>query len=120
VHLLQIWIVPDRKDAKPTYAEKSFAKAAPGKLHLAASKSGRDGSIPINQDADVFVGKLATNDRISHALKPGRHAWLHVAEGQIKLNSVALSGGDGAAISDENKLILEATGPTQILLFDLN
>src|SRR5208283_2275535 len=120
VHLLQIWILPDRKGAKPTYAEKSFAQAAPGKLYLAASKSGRDGSIPINQDVDVFVGKLGAGDRISHTLKPGRHAWLHVAEGQIKLNSVVLSGGDGAAVSDESKLILEATGPTQVLLFDLN
>jgi redox-sensitive bicupin YhaK (pirin superfamily) len=120
VHLLQIWIVPDRKGAKPTYAEKSFAKSAPGKLHLAATKSGRDGSIPINQDVDVFVGKLAASDKIGHALKPGRHAWLHVAEGQIKLNSVDLSAGDGAAISDESKLIVEATGPAQILLFDLN
>ena len=119
-HFLQIWIVPDRKGAKPTYAEKTFAKAAPGKLHLAASKSGRDGSIPINQDVDVFVGKLATSDKISHTIKPGRHVWLHVAEGQIKLNSVVLSAGDGAAISDESKLIVEATGPAQILLFDLN
>jgi redox-sensitive bicupin YhaK (pirin superfamily) len=94
--------------------------AASGKLHLAASKSGRDGSIPINQDADVFVGKLGAGDQISYALKPGRHAWMHIAEGQIKLNSVVLSGGDGAAISDENKLILEAAGPAQVLLFDLN
>ena len=120
VHLLQIWILPDRKGVKPTYAEKSFAKAAPGKLHLAASKSGRDGSIPINQDVDVFVGKFSAGDRMNYSFKANRHVWLHVAEGQIKLNSVALSGGDGAAISDEGKLILEATGPAQVLLFDLN
>jgi hypothetical protein len=120
VHLLQIWLLPDHKGAKPIYAEKSLAKAAPGKLHLAASKSGIDGSIPINQDVSVFVGKLVAGDKISQALKPGRHAWLHVAEGEVKLNSVGLSAGDGAAISDENKLILEATGPAQVLLFDLN
>jgi redox-sensitive bicupin YhaK (pirin superfamily) len=120
VHLMQIWIVPHRKGAKPTYAEKSFAKTAPGKLHLAASKSGRDGSIPINQDVDVFVGKLAADDRISHAFKPGRHAWLHVAEGQTKLNNVALRAGDGAAISEENQLILDSASPAQVLLFDLN
>ena len=66
VHLLQIWILPDHKGAKPVYAEKTFAQAAPGKLYLAASKSGRDGSIPINQDADVFIGKLGGGDKISH------------------------------------------------------
>jgi quercetin 2,3-dioxygenase len=120
VHLLQIWILPDRKGVKPAYAEKSFAQAATGKLHLAASKSGRDGSIPINQNADVFVGKFSAGDKIKYSFKPDRHGWLHVAEGQIKLNSVVLSAGDGAAISGENKLILEAAGTAQVLLFDLN
>ena len=120
VHLLQIWILPDRKGAKPTYAEKSFAQAPPGKFYLAASKSGRDGSIPINQDVDVLVGKLGVRDRIRHALKPGRHAWLQVAEGEMELNGLSLKAGDGAAVSDENKLILETTGPAQVILFDLN
>ncbi len=120
VHLLQIWILPDKKSAKPNYAEKSFTKADGGKLHLAVSKAGRDGSIPINQDADLYVGKLKAGDKVSHAFKSGRHAWLHVAEGQIKLNGVVLNAGDGAAISDENKLILESISASQVLLFDLN
>jgi len=120
VHLLQIWILPDHKGAKPVYAEKKFAKAAPGKLYLAASKSGRDGSIPINQDADVFVGKFITGDKISHSLKPGRHAWLQMAEGEVKLNGLPLKAGDGAAVSDENRLIVESAGLAQVILFDLN
>jgi redox-sensitive bicupin YhaK (pirin superfamily) len=120
VHLLQIWILPDRKGVKPTYAEKTFAQAAPGKLYLAASKSGRDGSIPINQDVDVWVGKLRIGDKISHTLKPGRYAWLQMAEGEMELNGLPLKAGDGAAISDENKLILETTKPAQVILFDLN
>jgi len=120
VHLLQIWILPDHKGAKPTYAEKSFAQAAPGKLYLTASKSGRDGSIPINQDVDVFIGKLGGGDKISHTPKPGRHAWLQVAEGDMNLNGLLLKAGDGAAVSGENKLTLESTGPAQVILFDLN
>ncbi len=120
VHLLQIWILPDRKGAKPTYAEKSFAKAAPGKLHLAASKSGRDGSIPINQDVDVFVGKLGVGDKVSHALQPGRHAWLHVAAGGVELNGLSLAAGDGAALSEEPAVKLAGKSPAQILIFDLN
>jgi redox-sensitive bicupin YhaK (pirin superfamily) len=119
-HLLQIWIVPDKKGAKPNYAEKSFAKAEGGKLHLAVSKNGRDGSIAINQDMELFVGKLKAGDKVSYAFKPNRHAWLHVAEGQIKLNSVILNAGDGAAVSDEGKLILESISASQVLLFDLN
>jgi len=120
VHLLQIWILPDHKGAKPVYAEKKFAKAAPGKLYLAASKSGRDGSIPINQDVDVFIGKLSAGNHISHTLKPGRHAWLQMAEGEVKLNGLPLKAGDGAAVSDESRLIIESAGPAQVILFDLN
>ena len=120
VHLLQIWILPDHKGAKPVYAEKTFAQAAPGQFYLAASKSGRDGSIPINQDVDVFIGKLCAGNHISHTLKPGRHAWLQVAEGEVKLNGQSLKAGDGAAVSDENKLVLESAGPAQVILFDLN
>jgi redox-sensitive bicupin YhaK (pirin superfamily) len=119
-HLLQIWIVPDKKGAKPNYAERSFAKAEGGKLHLAVSKTGRDGSIAINQDVELFVGKLKAGDKVSHTFKPDRHAWLHVAEGQIKLNSVTLNAGDGAAVSNEGKLVIESINASQVLLFDLN
>ena len=120
VHLLQIWILPDRKAVKPAYAERSFAGAATGKFHLAASKSGRDGSISINQDTDVFVGKLGAGEKISQTLKPGRHAWLQVAEGKVKFNGLPLRAGDGAAVSDESKLVLEAAEAAQVILFDLN
>jgi len=120
VHLLQIWILPDRKGVKPTYAEKSFAQAAPGKLCLAASKSGRDGSIPINQDVDVFVGKLGAGDKISHTLKPGRHAWLQMAEGEMELNGLPLKAGDGVSLSAETSVQLAGKSSAQVLLFDLN
>ena len=120
VHLLQIWILPDHKGAKPVYAEKTFAWAAPGKLYLAASKSGRAGSIPINQDADVFIGKLGVGDKISHPLKPGRHGWLQVAEGEVKLNGLPLKAGDGAALSRETSVHLTGESSAQVLFFDLN
>ena len=120
VHLLQIWILPDKKGVKPTYAEKSFASAATGKLHLVASKSGHGGSIPINQDANVFVGKFKAGDKISHALKPGRHGWLHVAEGEVELNGRSLKAGDGAALSDEAAVNLAGKSSAQVLFFDLN
>jgi redox-sensitive bicupin YhaK (pirin superfamily) len=119
-HLLQIWIMPDRKGAKPNYAEKTFASAAPGKLHLAASKSGRDGSIAINQDADLFVGKLNAGDKISHDFKPNRHGWLHVAEGEIELGDLKLKSGDAVAFSGGKSFSFKAKLPTQVLFFDLN
>jgi redox-sensitive bicupin YhaK (pirin superfamily) len=120
VHLLQIWIQPDKKGVSPSYGERSFKEAPTGTLRLATSQSGRDGSIAIHQDADLWLGKFATGERASHELAHGRHAWVHVAEGEILLNGKTLKGGDAAAITEETKLGLQAEKPSQVLLFDLN
>ncbi len=120
VHLLQIWILPEQKNAKPNYAEKYFTAAAAGQFHQVASKGGRDGSIAINQDADVFLGKLGAGGKISRALKPNRHAWLHIAEGEVKLGDLLLKAGDAAALSGESSIDLAGKSPAQVLLFDLN
>jgi redox-sensitive bicupin YhaK (pirin superfamily) len=119
VHLLQIWIVPDREKAKPGYAEKSFAHAKTGVLHLIASKSGREDSIPINQDADLFLGKLAAGQSLGHSIDAGRHAWLQVVQGDLELNGHRLAAGDAAAVSDVSTLAITAGGPSDFLLFDL-
>ncbi len=120
VHLLQIWILPDKKNAKPRYEEKSLVKAKTGQFHLVASKTGRDGSIAINQDAELELARLNSGDAVEHTLRSQRHAWLHVAEGAVELNGQKLSAGDAASFSDETKLKLTATEKSQVLLFDLN
>lgn len=120
VHLLQIWIVPDRTMHKPHYAEKSLANAAPGRLHLVTSRTGREGSLAINQDADLYIAKLQPGNAVEHKLKPGRHAWVHVAEGEVTLNGETLHAGDAASLSDEAAIILSGTKAAQVLLFDLN
>jgi redox-sensitive bicupin YhaK (pirin superfamily) len=120
VHLLQIWIVPDHKGVTPRYAEKSLVEAPTGKLHLVTSQTGRAGSIAIHQDADLWLAKLAPGDRVQHKLAPGRHAWLHVAEGEVSLDGKTLASGDAAAVSNESLLTLSGTKPGQVLLFDLN
>jgi len=120
VHLLQIWIQPDQKGVTPRYAEKSFQNAPTGKLLLAASKTGRDSSIAIHQDADVWLARLKPGDRVKHLLARGRQAWLHLAEGDVSLGGETLQGGDAAAVSEESALELTATKPAQVLLFDLS
>jgi redox-sensitive bicupin YhaK (pirin superfamily) len=119
-HFLQIWIAPDRDGATPAYAEKSLAAAAPGRWHFVASKSGRDGSIAINQDADLLLARLQHGDAVTHTVRSDRHAWAHVAEGQITLNGTALGAGDGAALSGEGEVRVAASSAAQVLLFDLN
>jgi redox-sensitive bicupin YhaK (pirin superfamily) len=120
VHLLQIWIMPDKKNAKPAYAEKSFSSAEPGKLHLVASKSGRDGSIAINQDAELFLGKLEAGTKVSQRLGEGRHAWVQVIRGGLDVNGTELAEGDAAAVSKSDLLSIVATQPSDFLVFDLN
>ena len=120
VHLLQIWIMPDQKGVKPAYAEKSFAQAEPGRLHLVASKKGRDGSISINQDADLFLGKLKEGDTVRHAIASGRNAWVQLIQGELEANGARLTPGDAAAISKTDLLELKAIKPSDFLVFDLN
>jgi redox-sensitive bicupin YhaK (pirin superfamily) len=120
VHLLQIWITPDQKGVKPAYAEKSMKDAASGQLHLVTSKAGRDGSMAIHQDADLWLAKLEANQAVTHPLTAGRHVWLHVAEGEVTLNGKTLTSGDAAAVTSETALEIRGAKPSQVLLFDLN
>jgi hypothetical protein len=104
----------------PRYADKSFALAPSGTLNLVTSKTGRDGSIAIHQDADLWLAKLDAGRSVAHQLAAGRHAWVHVAEGEVTLNGQTLRGGDAAAASPGASLELAADKPAQVLLFDLN
>ncbi len=117
VHLLQIWIMPDQRGVAPAYTEKSFA--AVENHALIASKSGRDDSIPIHQDADIHLFKLNTGESAKHELPSLRHAWVHVAVGAATVNGHPLKAGDAAAISGES-IELTAGEATQVLLFDLS
>jgi redox-sensitive bicupin YhaK (pirin superfamily) len=120
VHLLQIWIEPDRKSVVPRYAEKSFAKTPAGVFQLVTSKTGREGSIAIHQDADLWLAKLGTGDSVKHQLAGERHAWIHVTEGEVTLNGSILNAGDAAMVDAAASLWLIASKPSQVLLFDLN
>jgi quercetin 2,3-dioxygenase len=119
-HFLQIWIKPDHLGATPRYAEKSFVNSETGKWHLVTSKTGREGSIAINQDADLWLVKLAGGQKVHYSLKPERYAWVHVAEGEVTLNEKQLLAGDAAAVRDEVDVVLSASQGSQVLLFDLN
>jgi redox-sensitive bicupin YhaK (pirin superfamily) len=120
VHFLQIWIVPKFTGTKPTYQQRRFDVAGRrGRLQLIVSPGGRDGSLHIGQDAQVYVALLDGNERISHQPVPGRRAYVHVARGSLTLNGTPMSAGDGARISDEADLVLGDGADAEVLLFDL-
>jgi quercetin 2,3-dioxygenase len=120
VHLLQIWIIPEKRGLKPAYAERSAADVKEGEVALIASKAGRDGSMTINQDADLLLARLGAGQKATHRLAPGRHAWVHVAEGEVTVNGDTLRAGDAVALTDESAVELAGVKRAQALIFDLN
>ena len=122
VHLLQIWIFPDRDklDSKPSYEQKAFAEEEKrGKWRLIASPTGEQGSVTIQSDVKLLVTKLAAGESLPISLTPDRHAWLQMAKGSASLNGTELKQGDGAAVSDEGALTLTANEDAEVLFFDL-
>ncbi len=119
VHFLQIWIQPDAKGTAPRYEEKSLNDRTNGQLHLVASKTGRDDSIAIHQDADLWLAHLNAGDTISHSLSADRKVWLHIAKGEIEVDGQALQSGDAVAIQDDNHIAIKAAEKSEVLLFDL-
>ena len=120
VHFLQIWLMPEQRGIRPSYEEKSFSEAEKSaQLRLVASRDGREGSVTIHQDADVYATVLDSGQRVAHDLASGRHAWVQVARGDVLLNGQRLSAGDGAAITQESRLALEGVEKSEVLLFDL-
>lgn len=120
VHFLQIWILPERRGLPPGYEQKAFSREErQGRFRLVASREGRDGSLTVHQDVRLYATLLGAGEQAERTLEPGRHAWVQVARGAGTLNGVALKAGDGVAVSNEEKLELNATEPLEALLFDL-
>ncbi|MGB3533002.1 MAG: pirin family protein [Microcoleaceae cyanobacterium] len=120
VHLLQIWLLPETKGITPSYEQlQTHLSQTPGKLRLIASPSGKDGTLTVHQDVNLYAAVLQKGDGIRHTFSTDRQGWLQVARGEVTLNQTPLQAGDGAAISHESNLELTATQDAEILLFDL-
>lgn len=121
VHLLQIWIVPEKSGIKPNYEQKVIpVEEKKGKLRLVASRDGRDNSVKVYQDAELYAAELAASQTISYQPAEGRHSWIQVARGKAAVNGKDLAAGDGAAITQESRIqIVGGADQSELLLFDL-
>jgi redox-sensitive bicupin YhaK (pirin superfamily) len=121
LHLLQIWIFPEKKGLIPGYQDRHFDEQGKlNRLRLVASTDGRDNSLIINQDVDLYDSELSKGNELKHELKAGRHGWVQMIQGELSLNGVPLKTGDGAAVSNENDLqIVGKADKSEFLLFDL-
>ena len=120
VHLFQIWLLPDTQNVAPGYAQKYFDPTQKrNRLRLVTSKTGRDDSISIHQDADLYESQPEAGAVVTHPLQAGRGAWLQVARGELTVNGQVLQTGDGAQIEDETLLEIASANGAEFLLFDL-
>lgn len=120
VHFLQIWIIPEKNGLEPSYEQKAFSDDEKrGQLRLVGSRDGRDGSVMIHQDVDLYASLLGANDSVSYELGEDRNGWVQVARGSVRLDDNELSAGDGVALKGARTLTFEGVGDAEILLFDM-
>jgi redox-sensitive bicupin YhaK (pirin superfamily) len=120
VHFLQIWIIPEREGLSPGYEQKHLpAEARRGTLRLVGSRDGRDGSVTIHRDVDLYAAVVAGGETVHHDVRPGRKLWLQVVRGSVTVNGTDADAGDGFAIDDAERLDIAAKAKAEVLLFDM-
>jgi quercetin 2,3-dioxygenase len=120
VHFLQIWIIPEKKGLRPGYEQKAFGDdERRGKLRLIGSRDGRDGSVTIHRDVDLYASVLSSGQAVTHELSAARGAWLQVVRGAVNFNDRSLKAGDGVAIDTPGTLRVEGEQEAEVLLFDM-
>jgi quercetin 2,3-dioxygenase len=121
LHLLQIWILPEKKGLEPSYEQKNFSNEGKlNRLRLIASRDGTDGSVKVNQDVKVFATRLEPGKSVEFPVLPNRAAWIQVAQGKIELAGKKLESGDGAAVTESERLKLTGVdSDNDVLIFDL-
>ena len=120
VHLLQIWIVPDRLRVTPRYQQKNFSAAGKrGRLRLIIAPDGADGTLGVFQDARVHAGLFDGAERTEFVLPAGRYAYVHVARGSLRVNGIPMAAGDGARVREAGTLVFDGGAAAEVLLFDL-
>ncbi|MDX1697309.1 MAG: pirin family protein [Thiohalobacterales bacterium] len=120
VHFLQIWVLPEKQGLQPGYEQKAFTdEDKRGRLRLVGSRDGREGSVTIHQDVDLYAVLLGAGDRVSHQLAEGRKGWIQVAQGSARLDGELLEAGDGVAIEGPALVELAGASEGEVLLFDM-
>lgn len=120
VRLLQIWIMPRTKGGQPRYEQRPFSQdARTNRLLPVVSGGDVENTIAIDQDATVYVSSLKRGERLTHAAKSDRHAYLFVTKGQVVVNGQLVDEGDQLRTKDETQLTIDANEDAELILLDL-
>lgn len=121
VHFLQIWIMPDTQGLAPSYEQTHVApEERQGTLRLVGSRDGRNGSVTIHQDVNLYAGLLRSGENVAYAIGEGRSLWIQVARGAVDLNGHSLTAGDGASVTGKTTITISGqSDDAEVLVFDL-
>lgn len=120
VHFLQIWIVPEADGLKPSYEQKDFPLVdRTGRLTLLGSRDGRNGSIVIHRDVDLYGSVLPVGETVEMDIRPHRGVWVQMIKGTVKVNDDVVTAGDGVALYREPDIKLTASEDAEFILFDM-
>ncbi len=120
VHFIQIWIDPERHDLEPSYSKRQFSSASKwGQWCLMASRNGREGSLRVHQDIELYGVVLDAHDEIKYEALFDRYYWIHIVSGKFLVQESILEAGDSAALSDESSIEVRCLEGGELLLFDL-
>jgi redox-sensitive bicupin YhaK (pirin superfamily) len=120
VHFLQIWVIPEQLNLAPGYEQKDFpGDKRRNALRLIGSRDGRNGSVTIHQDVDLYASLLAKDETVRHETTPERKIWLQVVRGQVSVNGTDAAPGDGVALEGVEQVVVSATSGAEFLLFDM-
>ena len=119
VHFLQIWIEPEEKGLQPSYEQKQFDRSLQNGLMLIGSRDGRDGSVQIHRDLELYAGHFHKGVSLPYRLADGHQAWLQVIDGELMINDYVLQAGDGIEIKDKPEFSISVQSDAHVLLFDM-
>jgi redox-sensitive bicupin YhaK (pirin superfamily) len=121
VHLLQIWVLPERRALAPSYEERQFSDDDSwNTLQLLAAPGGPEGAMNIHADLRLYRARLRPSTSLRHPVKAGRGCWLQVVRGELSVAGQALRASDGIALEDlESVEIRAGESDCEFLLFDL-
>lgn len=120
LHFLQIWIIPERNGLEPGYEQKTFSgEDTSAQLRLIGSRDGREDSVTIHQDVDLYATTLGNDDSVTYQLSEGRKGWVQVARGEVQLDGRSLSAGDGVAIEGPRTIAVTGQAASEVLFFDM-
>lgn len=121
VNLLQIWLIPNKKNVEPRYDQISIRDLyKQDQLYQILSPNKNDAGVWIHQDAWFHMGDLSNQTTVEYRLQNNNNGiYLFIIKGTINVAGFELNQRDGLGIEEVNKIEIQATSDARILLMEI-